>query len=97
MEHKLSRLVWGIFLSTVFFSSALAQVDDKKDSVVIQDIELRQSRNFDESLENYRNKNKFNRFIHRLFVKKPGTKKAERTSERFGEIDINFSEFEGKT
>src|SRR5690606_11031023 len=97
MNYRLAGLFLGIFFSTMLFSSALAQVEEKKDSASKEEILKQKDKNFDESLENYRKKNKFNRLIHRIFVKKPGTKKAERTSNRFGESDVNFSEFEGKT
>jgi len=55
-----------------------------------------QKNTFEESLEHYKNKNKFNRFIHKLFVRSPGTKKAEKTTDRFGESTNYFKNLEGK-
>jgi len=85
-----------IIISTgfIFFMTmpCFSQVVIPKDSV---QNETRQKKTFEESLESYKNKNKFNRFIHKLFVKKPGTKKAEKTTGRFGESHVYFKDFEG--
>jgi len=93
MRNGMFKILLGLFFSTIFLSTAYSQVEEKKDSV---STEIEKDKNFTESLEKYKNKSKFNRFIHKIFVKNPGTPKAKRTSERFGESDVNYKDFEGK-
>lgn len=96
MQINRFRALWAIFFFILLIPLAYSQVDEVRDSMVTEKISTEKDSQFEESLERYRDKSKFNRLIHRLFVKKPGTPKAYTTSDRFGETHENFSEFEGK-
>ena len=86
----LTGISFLLFLAIPSFSQVVTPVDSAK-------IKTEQNKKFEESLENYKNKSLFNKFIHKLFVRRPGTKKAEKTTSRFGESHRPFNEFENKT
>lgn len=93
MEQRAFKVLNILILLLIFSSPVFSQIDEKNDSLS-QD----KSRNekFGESLDAYKNKSGFNRFIHRVFVKKPSTKKADKTTGRFGETATDFKEFDGR-
>lgn len=97
MLHNLVKNLLVVLFVLGFVSYCFSQEVGKKDSIPNpSETSENKEDNFQESLENYRNKNKFNRFVHKLLVKKPGTKKASKTSDRFGETQSNYLDFEGK-
>lgn len=73
---------------------ALSQVKPEKDSTKTE-IKNKNER-FLESLERYKNKSRFNKFVHKLFIRNPKTKKAQTTTDRFGESQKSFKNVEGK-
>lgn len=93
MRNSLFKII--ISAGFVFFVTmpCFSQIVTPKDSI---QTEKDQKKTFEESLENYKNKSKFNRFVHKLFVRRPGTKKAEKTTGRFGESHADFKTVEGK-
>lgn len=86
-----------ICLTFIFLNqSAFSQITPEKDTLQTEQLEKTKDDKFRESLERYKNKNKFNKFIHRLFIRNPKTKKAQTTTDRFGESQKSFKEDEGK-
>lgn len=76
MLHNLVKNLLVVLFVLGFVSYCFSQEVGKKDSIPNpSETSENKEDNFQESLENYRNKNKFNRFVHKLLVKKPGTKK----------------------
>lgn len=73
---------------------ALSQIKPEKDSTKTE-IKDKNDR-FLESLERYKNKSRFNKFVHKLFIRNPKTKKAQTTTDRFGESQKSFKNVEGK-
>ncbi len=94
MKHRSLKVILGFSLFLFSFSQGFSQVDGKDSATVNQNIENPDE--FRDDLENFRDKNKFNRLIHKIFVKKPGTVKASKTTNRFKETQSDFSDFEGK-
>ncbi len=95
MKHRSLKVIFGFSIFLFSFSQGFSQVDGKKDSAVVNQ-NMEKSDQFRDNLENYRNKNKFNRLIHKIFVKKPGTIKASKTTDRYKENESNYLDFEGK-
>lgn len=81
-----------IFLNNPVF----CQVKPEKDSVETRDKISERDEKFLDSMERYKNKSRFNKFIHRLFIRNPKTKKATATTDKFGESQKSFKESEGK-
>lgn len=93
MKHRSLRFI-GLFFFLFLFSQGHSQVNGQNDSVNLNQTE--DSDQFREGLDRYKSKNKFNQLIHRIFVKKPGTKKADKTTGEYGDTHIDFESFEGK-
>lgn len=88
-------IVLSIF-SIVFSGLLWGQVPETADSSRLDTIiEIGEGKLL-KNLEKNQNKSGFNRFIHRLLVKKPTSQKAESTSEKFQEKDRIFYIAEGK-
>lgn len=83
MKYSQTKVIFIILLQLLWVS-----ICAQEDSTQIDE--------FSEKLENYKSKNKFNRFIHRLLVKKPKTKKGVRTTKANDDSEINYAQFEGK-
>src|SRR5690606_29917614 len=81
------------FLSCPHF--AFPQIKPVQDSVALDTLSEKNEK-FLESLEQYKNKSKFNRFVHKLFIRNPKTQKGKSTSDRFGESQKSFKDAEGK-
>lgn len=92
-SHKLRFFYIFLFFSTFL----LGQIKNEKKDTLPQDtvIELGGSKIFKNLNEN-RNKNGFNRFLHRLLIRRPETKKAVSTTQRFDENRSQFQTVEGK-
>ncbi|MFA7688166.1 MAG: hypothetical protein WCY25_09910 [Moheibacter sp.] len=73
-----------------------AQIKPVQDSLAVTDTVRKDNDAFLETLEDYKNRNKFNRLVHKLFFRNPKTKKGRATSDRFGESQKSFREAEGK-
>src|SRR5690606_7971658 len=76
--------------------SVWAQITPEQDTVKTENQISEKDEKFLESMERYKNKSKFNRFIHKLFIRNPKTKKAQSTTDRFGESQKSFKNVEGK-
>ncbi len=76
--------------------SVFSQIKPVKDSTSVRDTISKEDDKFLESLERYKERSKFNRLVHRLFIRNPKTKKAEATTDRFGESQKSFKDVEGK-
>lgn len=85
----------GIGLIFLFcHQSVFSQIKTINDTIPSDTIS--KDEKFLESLEEYKNKSKFNRLIHKLFIRNPKTKKGAETSDRFGESQPSFKDAEGK-
>jgi hypothetical protein len=89
------RLFSFVFL--LFSLVGSAQIRTENQDSISQDsiIELSNRKLF-KNLDANRDKNAFNRFLHRVLIKRPQTKKAVSTSERFEENKSKFALAEGK-
>lgn len=89
---------FAIWLCVTFLfchHSVFSQIKTGQDTIPKDRISMADEK-FLESLEEYKNKSKFNRFIHKLFFRNPRTKKGKATTDRFGESQKSFRESEGK-
>src|SRR5690606_37981784 len=92
MRNFLFKIMISTGLLLLLALPCFSQVVPPKDSAQTQ---TQEDKKFVESLERYKNKSKFNKLIHILFIKNPGTKKAKKTTERFGETYQNFEHYDG--
>src|SRR5687768_6166644 len=61
-----------LFFTFIFLShSAFSQINPETDTVKIEEPVKTKEEKFRERLDRYRNKNKFNKFIHKLFIRNP--------------------------
>lgn len=95
MKNTVIRLL--LFLSFILLNDIVfSQITPQTDSVEINETLSEKDKKFLDSMERYKNKSGFNRFIHKLFIRNPRTKKADATTDRFGESQKSFREAEGK-
>lgn len=95
----MKNIGFSVFLCLTFLllnQPVFSQVEPKKDSTEVQDKVSEKDKKFLETMERYKNKSKFNKFIHKLFIRNPKTKKAQKTTDKFGESQKSFAEDEGK-
>lgn len=83
---------------TILFvnQSVFAQVTPQKDTIEAKSGISERDERFLNSMDRYRNKSKFNKFIHKLFIRNPKTKKATATTNKFGDSQKSFKDDEGK-
>jgi hypothetical protein len=92
-SHTLKYVLIFLFLGSFLYG----QIKNEKQDSITQDsiIELG-GRNIFKNLDENKNKNGINRFLHRVLIKRPGTKKAVSTTHRFEENRSDFHAAEGK-
>lgn len=79
------------------FQLGYAQIPkNEKDSITQDTLKGNENLKIFRNLESNRNKNSFNHFLHRVLIKRPETRKAVATTNRFEDNTYTFSIAEGK-
>lgn len=97
MGKRFLQILGILLLVTLSMDFLHAQIgNEKNDSIPSDTISEPSKRRLFRNLENNRDKHAFNRFLYRMLVKRPSTKKAVNTTERFQENKSVFLAAEGK-